>query len=353
MTVTDDVLEPHVVKAAHVGAEFNGILREFDAAVSVAGVQHVEYYDHGLPAVAVDVLHAASLVTEFRDSRTVERARRDYETIGRQLNHRMTEMNASLSGLASGRLIRTIFAADDRAVLYFDIDEGQYLVGVSLGADAIETADLTLSATATAIREARGASDPNYGGYRRNTGTGPHPHEADAIPPTGPHAFASLPRPSSPVFASPWAAQIERRWSPMRDDREDEFQVEATKVLHPPDLHYVALVRGGTVTSADLLDHSDLDDFFVGPSRNSRREGYVKVGAEFLALSDLLDGLLRSVLNRRLTRTVLDVEKGALYIYRLSRDDFLLGVTLDQRQVAEADRRFQVLVRRMTSPTPR
>ncbi|EIV93066.1 hypothetical protein [Frankia sp. QA3] len=362
VTVPEDSLEHHVATALHVGDEYNGIIREFRRAVRITGVQHVEYYDHGLPTVAVDLLEDPVLAAVFRGSRTVARARSDYETIGRQLNHRMTELNASLTGLAGGRLIRTVFAADDRAVLYFDVDNGQYIVGVCLTGDALETADRSLSETAARIRQARGMTDPNYGGYRGSGDTyrpAPpagqasvdRPGETRAADAGGDavHVFASLPRPSAPVFASPWASLIHRRWSSARDRREELFQAQAVNILQPIDLQYIALVRDGRMSAADVLDHSDLNEFFVGLGRSARRDAFEKVGVEFLALSDLLDGLLRSVLNRRLSRTVLDVEKGALYFHRLSRDEVLLGVTLDQRRVAHADQRFQQLVRRFTA----
>ncbi len=383
VTVPDDSLEPNIFTARHIGDEYNGIMREFRRAVAIAGAQHIEYYDRGLPTVAADLLAHPVLAENFRGARTVERARRDYETIGRQLNHRMTELNAALFGVAGGRLIRTVFAAPDRAVLYFDIDEGQYIVGVSLTADALDAADLTLSAAAARIRTARGLADPNYGGYHQGgyyqppgapsaTGAvdarpredagedhagedhagGDHAGEVEAgeVEAGGAaHIFASLPRPSVPVFANPWATLIHRRWSPLRDGREELFQAQAVNILQPADLQYIALVREGRVSAADVLDHSDLNEFFVGPGRTARRDAFERVGAEFLVLSDLLDGLLRSVLNRRLTRTVLDVEKGALYFHRISRDEVLLGVTVDQRRVADADRRFQLLVHRFTA----
>ncbi|WP_055751913.1 hypothetical protein [Frankia sp. AvcI1] len=378
VTVPDDSLEPHIFTARHIGDEYNGIRREFRRAVAIAGAQHIGYYDRGLPTVAADLLAHPVLTENFRGARTVERARRDYETIGRQLNHRMTELNAALFGVGGGRLIRTVFAAPDRAVLYFDVDEGQYIVGVSLTAQALEAADLALSAAAARIRTARGLADPNYGGYHQGGYYQPpaEPLATGAVDarlrdaagdaaggevggesggePGGSaggeaHVFASLPRPSVPVFASPWATLIHRRWSPLRDGREELFQAQAVNILQPADLQYIALVREGRVSAADVLDHSDLNEFFVGPGRTARRDAIEQVGAEFLVLSDLLDGLLRSVLNRRLTRTVLDVEKGALYFHRISRDEVLLGVTVDQRRVADADRRFQLLVHRFTA----
>jgi hypothetical protein len=362
VTVPDDSLAPNIFTARHIGDEYSGIMREFRGAVAIAGAQHIEYYDHGLPTVAVDLLAHPVLAENFRGARTVERTRRDYETIGRQLNHRMTELNAALFGVAGGRIIRTVFAAPDRAVLYFDIDEGQYIVGVSLTAQALAAADLALSEAAARIRSARGLADPNYGGYRQGGyyQSPPEPPAAGAVDarPRGDageaageaaHVFASLPRPSAPVFANPWAALIHRRWSPLHDAREELFQAQAANILQPADLQYIALVREGRVSAADVLDHGDLNEFFVGPGRTARRDAFAQVGAEFLVLSDLLDGLLRSVLNRRLTRTVLDVEKGALYFHRISRDEVLLGVTVDQRRVADADRRFQLLVHRFTA----
>ncbi|WP_261565983.1 hypothetical protein [Frankia gtarii] len=382
VTVSQDSLEPHVMTAPHVGSEYDGIVREFRRAVRITGVQHVEYYEHGLPTVAVDLLEHPGLAAVFRGSRTVPRARADYEMIGRHLNHRMTELNASLAGMGGGNLIRTVFAADDRAVLYFDVDNGQYIVGVCLTGEALDDADRSLSRTAARIRRARGMTDPNYGGYldsgdishladhpeppagpsvedrpdeARSTDAHAHgradahadAHAADdAADSEGVHVFASLPRPSGPVFANPWASVIHRRWSSAPDHREEFFQALAVNILQPIDLQYIGLVRAGRMSVADVLDHSDLNEFFVGLGRSARRDAFEKVGIEFLALSDLLDGHLRSVLNRRLSRTVLDVEKGALYFHRLGRDEVLLGVTLDQRRVADADQRFQQLVHR-------
>jgi hypothetical protein len=48
-----------------------------------------------------------------------------------------------------------------------------------------------------------------------------------------------------------------------------------------------------------------------------------------------------------LVRLVLDVKKGALYFYSLDREGFLLGVTLDQRQVDPTDRKLSELANRI------
>ncbi len=337
--------EAHVVLAPHIGPEYDRIIRKIRRTVDAAGAHHIEYYDRGLPAVAADVLGIPELAGNFAGSRTVERVRRDFETIGRQLSHRMAELNASLVEIAGGRLIRTVFAAPDRAVLYFDIDEGQYVVGIALTEAAVDKADRALSAMSARIRAERGLPDVNFGGFRaaeNGAGADTQPWDDDEDDRTS----ASLPQPSKPLFASPFADLVHRAWSAQRDHREELFQAQALSVLQPADLHYIALVRGGRTSAADLLDHDSLNAFFVGAGRAARRDALQKVGTEFLALSDLLDGLLRSVLNRRLTRTVLDVEKGALFLHRISREEFLLGATLDQRQVARADQRFQLLVQR-------
>ncbi|CAO5237919.1 hypothetical protein [Frankia sp. AgKG'84/4] len=343
--------DAHVVLAPHIGPEYDRIIREIRRTVDAAGAHHIEYYDRGLPAVAADVLGIPELAGNVAGSRTVERVRRDFETIGRQLSHRMAELNASLLEIAGGRLIRTVFAAPDRAVLYFDIDEGQYVVGIALTEASVDNADRALSAMSARIRAERGLPDVNFGGFRAaENGTGvdtrPWDEGSEDEDSEDERTSASLPQPSKPLFASPFVDLVHRAWSAQRDHREELFQAQALSVLQPADLHFIALVRGGRTSAADLLDHDSLNAFFVGAGRAARRDALQKVGTEFLALNDLLDGLLRSVLNRRLTRTVLDVEKGALFLHRISREEFLLGATFDQRQVARADQRFQLLVQR-------
>jgi hypothetical protein len=112
------------------------------------------------------------------------------------------------------------------------------------------------------------------------------------------------------------------------------------------DLHYVAYyVDGKCAFYLDVFDSHQLEAYFTEVTPDRRRE-------EYLRLSVHLDGWLRD-LNRSfedidsgvLIRLVLDVERGALYYYKVDGRRFLVGVTLDQSVVHKADSAMTKLTR--------
>jgi hypothetical protein len=128
------------------------------------------------------------------------------------------------------------------------------------------------------------------------------------------------------------------------------------KHLSPTDLHFVAYYTPAgecvfyvDVLDDDLMDHYDVDD------TPERRRQYELHGRHIRYITGKLDKRLRPLDSGILVRVVLDVQKGAIFYYNLETDGFLIGVTLDQSQVDETDRKLStlandILVRRGRRP---
>ncbi|WP_433509225.1 hypothetical protein ACQP2T_35320 [Nonomuraea sp. CA-143628] len=115
--------------------------------------------------------------------------------------------------------------------------------------------------------------------------------------------------------------------------------------LDESDLHFVGYFAAGRcVFYTDVLDDADLVRFFQDTTQEQRRETYMRVGKQVQWLNTRLDQQLVGVESGILIRTVLDVERGALYFYWIDAGRYLLGVTLDQRKVEVADDKMAKLV---------
>ena len=93
-----------------------------------------------------------------------------------------------------------------------------------------------------------------------------------------------------------------------------------------------------------MLDDADLRHFFHETSPEERRDGYLKIGRQLEWLGHRLGPQLRTMEGGTVIRTVVDVERGALYHYWVDRGRYLIGVTLDQRKVDIADDKLARLV---------
>ncbi|MBB2911667.1 hypothetical protein FHS43_002940 [Streptosporangium becharense] len=111
------------------------------------------------------------------------------------------------------------------------------------------------------------------------------------------------------------------------------------------DLHFVAYYADQRCCFyTDVLDDADLAHFFHDTDQEKRRDLYLKAGSQLNWLTGRLNRQLRQVEGGALIRTVLDVERGALYFYWIDETRYLIGVTLDQRKVGVADDKMAQLV---------
>jgi hypothetical protein len=118
------------------------------------------------------------------------------------------------------------------------------------------------------------------------------------------------------------------------------------ELLDPLDLHYVAyFIDGECVFYLDIFDDRKLGRFFSGRgTAESRRKGYESYGRFLNVLMTNLNAKFKKIDSGLLLRVVLDVEKGALYYYHVEEDKFVIGVTMDQAKVHEADRKMVTVV---------
>jgi len=118
--------------------------------------------------------------------------------------------------------------------------------------------------------------------------------------------------------------------------------------LNVADLHFLAVYgsEGDCLFYVDCLDDEAMAHFDVRDTPDRRRQ-YERHGRHLRALASKLDKRFAGLDSGVLVRLVFDVKKGALYLYSLDREGFLLGVTLDQRQVDPTDRKLSELANRI------
>ena len=105
-------------------------------------------------------------------------------------------------------------------------------------------------------------------------------------------------------------------------------------------LHYVGWVKNRDVVyAADVLDAPALHRFFpdIAITPAVRREFYGRLARLLSRMFPELTGWIEPVAGDPLHRLVLDVEEGAVYYYRQEPGQFLIGVTLNQERVHQAD----------------
>ncbi|WP_030923355.1 hypothetical protein [Streptosporangium amethystogenes] len=111
------------------------------------------------------------------------------------------------------------------------------------------------------------------------------------------------------------------------------------------DLHFVAYFGDQRCCFyTDVLDDADLAHFFHDTEPEERRRIYLKAGNQLNWLTQRLNQQLRRLEGGVLIRTVLDVERGAMFFYWIDETRYLIGVTLDQREVDVADDKMAKLV---------
>ncbi|TYB45546.1 hypothetical protein [Actinomadura chibensis] len=237
-----------------------------------------------------------------------------YRRIGRRLNEVAETADSWLRPLDSGELIRLVFASERGAILHFGVRPHEYLVGVARGADRIETADRQLAKISEDVRALLALGPKNPGGYQ------PLPDRLDA------------------------PARSELRVVGADESGRAFAELHRRHVSHT-DLHYLATYVGDRLVSeVDAFDDPGVDEFFIGATPDSRRSRYADIVRRVNVLARRLGFQMRALLDGNLTRIVLDVEQGALYYRVLPDDVVMLGVTLDQRMVWEAEQRMNKVI---------
>ena len=114
--------------------------------------------------------------------------------------------------------------------------------------------------------------------------------------------------------------------------------------LSTTDLHFVAFFTtdDDCLFYVDVLDDANMRRFNVRDTADRRRQ-YEQVGRYARGVTRRIDRRFRGLASGALVRLVLDVEKGAIYYYKLRDVGYLIGVTLDQTEVDPTDRKLSEL----------
>lgn len=120
---------------------------------------------------------------------------------------------------------------------------------------------------------------------------------------------------------------------------DEEVAAVCRKSLAIKGPHYIAYyVKRSCRFSVDILDDAALNIYFRDAERAERRNDLEKAGRMLLWLTHtVLKKYLNQIEGGILARTVLDVERGAVYVYWVSANAHLVACTLEQDYVDEAD----------------
>jgi len=304
---------PLRLRAAHVTDASDDFVDLCADALHPQGLHHVAAYHRGVYNYSVDILESVA------EDAAVDRSL--YIRVGRQLNFLLGRMDRALRPAESGRLIRTVLRLGEASVFHYYVRPGEYLTGVCIGADHDERGDRAMAALATRFASILRQRGLNYGGFEEDTFKGALP----GARPGGPATVAE-------------ALHTDR--SGAVGPHPEALLAACSAALSVEDLHYVAYLDPAGFLSADVLELAPLAPYFRNISRQSRRDRYQDVARRLPFVVARLNHSLKAVLPGRLTRTVLDVDEGALYYSVVGDGPFLLGVTLNQDRVFHADVRM-------------
>ncbi|MBW4718173.1 hypothetical protein [Saccharothrix obliqua] len=301
---------PHEEQADFLGNGFGEARQACGEAVAAEpALPYVAYFSQGVFAFSSDLLG-----TGF--------AGRDaLRQLGRRLAYLTGDLDRVLQEPRTGPLIRAVLQTEHGAVLCDTVVPRECVVAVTRGVPGssgtpltdvapVNSADRALSALVTRLRNRISLPSLNHGGWE-SVGTAPaaailddeqpRVEEFDAVPDELTHAFRATVRPHA--------------------------------------LQYLAYyTEGDLVLEADHLGHPSLGPFFTQIAVDTRRTFYRVFGRELDRLARRLNRVIAGAEpGGLLRRLVLDVEQGAIYYYRLDVGTYLVGVTIDQSRVRDAD----------------
>jgi hypothetical protein len=139
----------------------------------------------------------------------------------------------------------------------------------------------------------------------------------------------------------------EQEWRGGHQEAGATLEQRCQAVLDPQDLQFVALIRDGAKELwPDLFDDPAMEPFFrAGYTVDLRRRFYRDFALDLPHHVRDLGRIAYPLIGRGLDRVVLDVQRGAIYYYRMDPRSYLMGVTLNQFAVAVADVKMEWLSR--------
>lgn len=276
------------------------------------------------------VVHLTSGVWDFSVlSADYENRAAAFDTAARQLSLIVARIDGLADDADGGQLIRMVAQGNHGALFHVLKVKGQNLFGMAFDGSpqAVEQADRNLIEIVEKAADRIGSAARLPGEFRKR-GTSDGMWLPDSTPPPAEYS-------TGPVAPT--------------DERSLNEQVieRCRKVLDRNDIHFVGIYRNNRVLwRADLFTDPALEPLRQRLTPVSVWRSYDKVIRQVTTQLGRIMQLLALVGSDRLTRLVLDVARGAIYLQPLDRDGyFLVGITLGQTQVGRADKKMVALHR--------
>jgi hypothetical protein len=320
---------PVATRASHVDTRFDAACaRCRDALSETPELHYLGHYTDGAYDFSYDRL----------DEHFPQPDRTEYERIGVQVTNAVRGLDRGLQEVKTGALIRTVVHARHGLVICDSARPNEHVVGFSHAAGALATEGAALSLL-PAVREVDRAIAGLVTTLRQQVSLGSQNPGAWA---SAKPEEAALPLVDTVAVAPHVTGSAGDRVSTLMRDR-----------VHPSDLHLVALCRGARIEFwADQLDHPQLGPYFQEISVSERRLFYENMCHTLPMTVRKLGRMTASAIGGKVERVVLDVEQGAIYYYRIGPGEYLVGVTLDQRQVARSDDKVAEIALACRSESP-
>lgn len=329
---TETLKESHWTAAGH-----GPITALCEEAVAVTpSIRSLCHYSNGILDFAVLRLTRApfsALVTEAGDEA------RNEALPGSRLLLCVQDLGTVLRPLGTGELMRTVVVNQRGGLWGGRVRPGEFLAAVADGPDGVPETDDTMNRLVARVRtEVHSLPDELLGG---DSQAKPHP---------------AGPRPQAVEDGSP---RIDFGTAAAADTAYEQRLREVWREhLNTTDLHYAACYQDWTlVCVGDVFEAHALGPRFLGVSVRTRRTAYRDLSrslrGHLVRLTDAIGTIGPPVAGRApLDRIVLDVQEGAVHVLWTSPRSFVLGVTLDQRQVGHAERRLTGLAQVVRGVTP-
>ncbi|NRQ32499.1 hypothetical protein HII36_11710 [Nonomuraea sp. NN258] len=282
-------------------------------------LHYLAHFGTGFFDFSLDVFDHEACRSRY-SGRTPDELRADHQSACRHFVICTERFDRMLADLKSGDLMRTVIASADGALSCHRVRPDQYLVGATLHPESADDMDTLTSVAVTTVRTGiYGLPDELPGGLKGATVT-------------------PIDGPAEPL--------VQRRGESCADDVHDAFVRLCATAVNPDDLHYAALFRDyAFCASADVLGSPKLSQWFYNITTETRRKLYESLGGEMRQELAQLSHAVRTIVRQPLDRLVLDVQEGAVYVYRIGREgDLLVGVTLKQPAVYMAEKRLRELL---------
>ncbi|MFE9253642.1 hypothetical protein [Streptomyces sp. NPDC006879] len=321
------------LKESHWTARRHGLITELcERGVTMTpAIRSLSHYSNGILDFAViraERVPLISLVTESDDER------RDEALPGSRLLLCAQDLGAVLNPLGTGELMRTV-VANERAGLYgARATPGEFVAAATDIPGGTPAMDEAMNALITRIRdEVYSLPDELLGGDRSA-------------------------RPAANARDAGAVASVEFGTAAAQDpDYEQRLRDLWRAHVNTTDLHYAGYYRDWTlVCVGDVFESDALGPRFTNVSVRARRTAYRDLSRTLRGHLVRLTDALGLIVSAPVDRLVLDVQQGAVCVLWTSPREFLLGVTLDQRRVGEAERRLSGLARALEGvrqPPPR